>query len=250
MEYPTRQSIARELCERLARLAGATLVVGGMLTPETPLTDFDPLELLVVADSTVRYTQQSFMLQGIPVTIHTIALPALEILLREPDLRWPQWLSWLASLQPLVGNADRVQDWLAQARTVPEPAFYRSILPYLPQLVFPRYSELRAATVRREEQVGMLLVPTILTEMHTALCLINRCWPTHRQPVGLGESFAFSLQPRDWPSLAMALIAARELEEIGRLAGTLVGNYWQLLIRCGLNIEHHQTAASVPLSWR
>ncbi|WP_322815173.1 hypothetical protein [Chloroflexus sp.] len=250
MEYTTRQSIARELCERFARLADATLVVGGMLAPEALLTDFDPLELLVVADNALQYTQQSFMLQGIPVTIHTIALAALESLLREPDLRWPQWLSWLALLQPLVGNAERVQDWLAQAKMVPEPAFYRSILPYLPQLVFPRYSELRAATVRREEQVGRMLVPTILTEMHTALCLINRCWPTHCQPAYLGESFTFSLQPRDWPILAMALITAHELEEIGRLAGTLVGNYWQLLIRCGLNIEHHQTAASAPLSLR
>ncbi len=247
MDLADRQSIARELCQRLATVADVAIVVAGMVAPAAPPTDFDPLELLVITERVRQRPMHSFMMRGIPVTINTIALPDLEVILQVPDLRWPQWLSWLAQVQPIVGTAEQVQDWLSRARALPERAFYQSIIPYLPQLVFRRYSELRAATVRRQASVARLLVSELLMEMISALCLINRCWLTQHRYAGLNESFSFPLQPRDWPQLATALIAAQELDEIGRLAGTLIGNYWQLLVRCSLQVENHQTIASAPL---
>mgnify|MGYP001052233922 CR=1 FL=1 len=247
MDLADRQSIARELCQRLATVADVAIVVAGMVAPAAPPTDFDPLELLVITERVRQRPMHSFMMRGIPVTINTIALPDLEVILQVPDLRWPQWLSWLAQVQPIIGTAEQVQDWLSRARALPERAFYQSIIPYLPQLVFRRYSELRAATVRRQASVARLLVSELLMEMISALCLINRCWLTQHRYAGLNESFSFPLQPRDWPQLATALIAAQELDEIGRLAGTLIGNYWQLLVRCSLQVENHQTIASAPL---
>ncbi len=247
MDLADRQSIARELCQRLATVADVAIVVAGMVAPAAPPTDFDPLELLVITERVRQRPMHSFMMRGIPVTINTIALPDLEVILQVPDLRWPQWLSWLAQVQPIVGTAEQVQDWLSRARALPERAFYQSIIPYLPQLVFRRYSELRAATVRRQASVARLLVSELLMEMISALCLINRCWLTQHRYAGLNEIFSFPLQPRDWPQLATALIAAQELDEIGRLAGTLIGNYWQLLVRCSLQVENHQTIASAPL---
>ncbi len=247
MDLADRQSIARELCQRLATVADVAILVAGMVAPAAPPTDFDPLELLVITKRVRQRPMHSFMMRGIPVTINTIALPDLEVILQVPDLRWPQWLSWLAQVQPIVGTAEQVQDWLSRARALPERAFYQSIIPYLPQLVFRRYSELRAATVRRQASVARLLVSELLMEMISALCLINRCWLTQHRYAGLNESFSFPLQPRDWPQLATALIAAQELDEIGRLAGTLIGNYWQLLVRCSLQVENHQTIASAPL---
>ncbi len=247
MDLADRQLIARELCQRLATVADVAIVVAGMITPAAPLTDFDPIELLVITERVRQRLLHSFMMRGIPVTIHTIALPDLEAILQAPDLRWPQWLSWLAQVQPVIGTAEQVQDWLARAKSLAERTFYQSIIPYLPQLVFRRYSELRAATVRRQALVARLLVSEIVMEMVSALCLINRRWTTQPRYAGLNESFSFPLQPRDWPHLAPALIAAQELDEIGRLAGTLIGNYWQLLVRCSLQIENYQTTASAPL---
>ncbi len=247
MDLADRQSIARELCQRLATAADVAIVVAGMVAPAAPPTDFDPIELLVITERVRQRPMHSFMMRGIAVTINTIALPDLEVILQAPDLRWPQWLSWLAQVQPIIGTAEQVQNWLSQARTLPERTFYQSIIPYLPQLVFRCYSELRAATVRRQASVARLLVSELLMEMISALCLINRCWTTQQRYAGLNESFSFPLQPRDWPQLAPALIAAQELDEIGRLAGTLIGNYWQLLVRCSLQVENHQTIASAPL---
>ncbi len=247
MDLADCQSIARELCQRLATAADVAIVVAGMITPAAPLTDFDPIELLLITEQARQRPLHSFMMRGVPVTIHPIAVPDLEAVLQAPDLRWPQWLSWLAQVQPIIGTAEQLQDWLSRARALPERAFYQSIIPYLPQLVFQRYSELRAATVRRQASVARLLVSELLMEMISALCLINRCWTTQQRYAGLNESFSFPLQPRDWPQLAPALIAAQELDEIGRLAGTLIGNYWQLLVRCSLQIENYQTTASAPL---
>ncbi len=246
MDLTARQQIARELCQRLAA-TNPHVVVAGMIAPATPLTDFDPLELLAVVDTTTSPPQHSFLLQDIVVTMYTITLSELETVLRAPDRRWPQWLHWLATMHSLVGEGERVNQWLTQATAGAETDFYRRILPHLPQLVFGCYGELRAVAVRRSEREALLLVPTLLAEMHTALCLINRRWPMQRRFAGLEESFTFPLQPRDWPYLATALLASHQLDEIAQLAGTLVGYYWQLLVRCSLTIEHHQTTATAPL---
>ncbi|WP_322487726.1 hypothetical protein [Chloroflexus sp.] len=247
MDRTARQQLARELCQRLAAQPGMVVAVAGMLEPPTPLTDFDPLEVLAVVESAVTRLHHSFIVQSLPVTIHTIAAAELTEVMCAPDLRWPQWLGWLAALQPLIGNGQKVNEWLAQASALAELDFYRSILPHLPQLVFGAYGELRAAAARRHERDAVLLVPALLTELHTALCLINRRWPSQRCFAGIGESFSFPLQPRDWPQLAAELLNAHQLDEIVRVAGTLVANYWQLLVRCSLTIESHQTTATAPL---
>ncbi len=247
MDLTARQQLARELCQRLAAQPAAAIVVAGMLEPPTPLTDFDPLEVLVVVEGVATRPCHSFIVQNMPVTIHTIAQADLSAVLRVPDRRWPQWLGWLAALQPLIGDGQRVQEWLTQATNVPERDFHRSILPHLPQLVFGCYGELRAAAARRHERDAVILAPALLAELHTALCLINQRWPTQRRFAGIAESFAFPLQPRDWPQLAEAILDAHQLDEIVRLAGTLVANYWQLLVRCSLTIEYHQTTATTPL---
>ncbi|WP_298815493.1 hypothetical protein [Chloroflexus sp.] len=246
MDSTARQQIARELCQRLATTR-TDVVVAGMLAPSAPLTDFEPLELLVVVANTVTRTRRSFLMQDVVVTVHSIARAELESVLRAPDLRWPQWLHWLATLQPLIGQPEQVNRWLAEASAVAEQDFHRRILAHLPDLVFACYGELRAAAARLSDRDALLLVPVLLTEMHTALCLINRRWPTQRGFAGLEESFAFPLQPRDWPQLATDLLGAHHLADIARLAGALVSQYWQLLARCSLTIEHHQTIATTPL---
>lgn len=247
MDRTARQQLARELCQRLAAQLGMVMVVAGMIEPPAPLTDFDPLEVLAVVESAVTRPRHSFIVQNLPVTIHTIAAAELAAVVRTPDLRWPQWLGWLATLQPLIGDGQKVSEWLAQAGALAEIDFHRSILPHLPQLVFGVYGELRAAAARRHERDAVLLAPALLAELHTALCLINRRWPTRRRFAGITESFSFPLQPRDWPQLAEELLNAHQLDEIVRVAGTLVANYWQLLVRCSLTIESHQTTATAPL---
>ncbi|RMD76394.1 MAG: hypothetical protein D6823_08510 [Chloroflexi bacterium] len=245
MDRVVRQQIARDLCHRLATRDGERLIVAGMIESATLPNEFEPLALLVI--SAPPRPCQSFLVQGISVTITTITPDELTAVVRTPDVRWPQWLGWLARLQPLVGDDSRVQAWLAQAHALPERDFYRSIAPHMPQLAFGCYGALRAAAARRQEREVRWLVPTLLTELHTALCLINRRWPSHDHTDALVESFHFALQPRDWPSLVEALLATSDLDEMVRLAGTMMGNYWQLLVRCELTVEQHQTTATIPL---
>ncbi|MGB9737516.1 MAG: hypothetical protein C0184_09935 [Chloroflexus aggregans] len=245
MDRVVRQQIARDLCHRLATRDGERLIVAGMIESATLPNEFDPLALLVI--STPPRLCQSFLVQGITVTVTTITPDELTAVVRTPDVRWPQWLGWLARLQVLVGDDSRVQAWLAQARALPERDFYRRIAPHMPQLAFGCYGALRAAAARRQEREVRWLVPILLTELHTALCLINRRWSSHNHIDALVESYHFALQPRDWPPLVEALLAASDLDEIVRLAGTIMGNYWQLLVRCELTVEQHQTTATVPL---
>ncbi len=247
MEQALRQQVARDLCQRLAAMHGPALIVAGMRAPAEPLTPFDPLELLVVAQAPVARPRHTVIMQNAPVTIETLALAELETVLRAPDLRWPAWTGWLATVQPLVGSGEQIESWLTQASALDEETFFRSILPHLPRLVFGCFSALRASAARRSEGDATLLAIHLLEEMLTALCLINRRWLTRQRMAGFHESYHFARQPRDWPILVEALIAARERDEIVLLAGTLVSNYWSLLARCGLNIEHHQTVTTVPL---
>ncbi|WP_232280664.1 hypothetical protein [Chloroflexus aggregans] len=44
-----------------------------------------------------------------------------------------------------------------------------------------------------------------------------------------------------------ALLATSDLDEMVWLAGTIMGNYRQLPVRCELTVEQHQTTATIPL---
>ncbi|ACL23213.1 hypothetical protein [Chloroflexus aggregans] len=85
MDRLVRQQIARDLCHRLATRDGERLIVAGMIESATLPNEFEPPALLVI--SAPPRPCQSFLVQGISVTITTITPDELTAMVRTPDVR-------------------------------------------------------------------------------------------------------------------------------------------------------------------
>ncbi|NNJ09246.1 nucleotidyltransferase domain-containing protein [Chloroflexales bacterium ZM16-3] len=249
MDHPTRIQLARDLAARLAATYGERIVVGGVYgsAARGDDTEWSDLDLLCITRGAGGPAGRAFLFQGIAVGLHVLDHADLERLLTRPGPRWPFWMGVLDVLQPLVGDRAQPGRWVELGQTPSEAAFHAALEAELPGLVFESYGRIRSCAARRDERDAPITACEVLSEMQTALCLLNRRWVTRDYYGGLEQTFSFPLLPDGYGRLAPQLWEAHELNEIVTAAGTLVAGYWRLITACGLNVPNYQRVDDIPL---
>ncbi|NJN18451.1 MAG: nucleotidyltransferase domain-containing protein [Oscillochloris sp.] len=248
MEPATRIQFGRDLAARLRDRYGAVILLFGMLgsSARGEATEWSDVDLLAVTtDATIA--SRTLIYQGAPVVLHVISEADLTAALRKPGLSWPYWMGVLAEVRPLLGDRAAVARWQALGTELDDTEFQQAVEPLLPELVFESYGRIRSSAARNNRRDAAHAAVEVIYELRTALCLLNRRYVTRDYFAGIEQTFAFRLQPDDYPTLVTQLWDAHELEAIVPPAGKLMAAYWRLLAACGLNIPNYQRVNDLPL---
>jgi hypothetical protein len=244
-----RRRLAHELLLHLQQLEGPALIVGGLSGSvargeATPFSDIDVL--LFVADDS-RLFSRSWLIGGVTVALGVIRAGDLAAGLARPDLRWPKRMGLLAGFEPLVGDFDAAQRWLALGRSIDAQAFRAAVRPHLPELFYESYGRIESCILRGNLDDLRSAAHETVAETALAVCLINRSWVTRDYFGGIRQTFTFSLQPQDWPRLATTVRRSATPAETLAAARELRPSYEAFLALHGYTPEQHTTPATIRL---
>jgi len=249
MESAERFQLAQDLCARLVAAYPGEVILGGLYgsTARGADTAWSDLEMLFVVQDGSKAAGKHLIYRDIAVGYQVFEQSKLEHLLGNPTAAWPFWMGVLSILKVLHGNPEQVNTWLRLGQSVSPEKFRHTLRHMLPELVLESYGRILSCRERNNTADIGCAVIEVLLEMNVALCLLNQRWVTHDYYQGIIDACSFSKLHQDFKRLAPALWTASDVEEIVRLAQTLVNNFWQLLADEGLQINNYQDVADLPL---
>ena len=249
MESAERFQLAQDLCARLVACYPGEVILGGLFGSTAQGTDtaWSDLEMLFVVQDGSKAAGKHLIYRDIAVGYEIFEQSKFEHVLGNPTAAWPFWMGVLSILKVLYGNPEQVNTWLRLGQSVSPEKFHHTLRRILPELVLESYGRILSCRERNNTADIGCAVIEVLLEMNVALCLLNQRWVTHDYYQGIIDACSFSKLPQDFKKLAPALWTASDVEEIVRLAQTLVNNFWQLLADEGLQINNYQDVADLPL---
>lgn len=249
MERRERRQLAEDLCARMAATYGDDLLVGGVYgsTARGTDTEWSDLELLFVVKDGCRAKGQHFLYRDIAVGYRVYTESELVGIVTQPTTKWPFHMGVLSVLQALVGDPNRVQDWLRLGEAVPDSRFRQALEEALPELVWESHGRILSCRERGNSSDILPSVIEVLFEMQTALCLLNRRWVMHDYFAGFEDSLLFPKLPEGYAELFPALWSAREIEGIAPLAERLVESFKRLLREEGVEVKVYRDVEDIVL---
>jgi len=247
MNHSERYQLALDLCARM--VAHYPVIIGGVYgsTARGDDTPYSDLEMWFVVEDGCLAQGQELLVQGLALGYQVFREQELIEILTRPDARWPFYAGVLDQLRVLYGNPARVRDWLRLAMATPIERFHEYLAAHLPGLVVESYGRIQSCALRGDWATARYAVMEVLSEMQTALCLLNRRWVTRDYDEGLRQVATFSKIPAGYRELFAALLSAREFGEMVSLADRLVEGFWQLVAAEGIVMNNYQTVEEIPV---
>lgn len=248
MKDDDRMQIASELCaRRVAKYPGQVVVCGTYgSTGRAPDTRWSDLKLLFVVHDRSTVENRHFLYRGKAIEYRVVEESKLKELLVKPSIEWPWWIGVLSVLKVLYGDPEQVEGWIKSGQSAPPQAFRETLVARLPWLV-ESYSRIESCVASRNTRdIGHAVIEVMYT-INCALRLLNRRWVPHDYYEGFVDTFAFPKIPNGYQRLIPALWSARDIDQIGALAETLMTNFWTLLDRESIRIPDYQSLDEVPL---
>jgi hypothetical protein len=242
LNHRERKKLAGEICTRMVSAHPKDIIIGALYgsTSSGLDTEWSDLEMLFIVKDDSKLEKVEMLYKGTAVGLYVLKKRELESHLKGPTLQWPFWMGVLSVLKVLHGDRKNVEGWLRSGRSVPERRFRALLEKELPGLVIESHGRIHSCQLRKnKEDIGCAVIEVLL-EMNLALCLLNMRWVTHDYYRGFVDAFSFPKLPERYKELVPALWSSRDIDEIVPLADELVGSYFRLLEREGIEVKDHQ----------
>jgi hypothetical protein len=254
MKHEERMCLAEHISERIVDEHPSDTIISGVYgsTGQGTDTQWSDLEMLFIVRSGSTIQGAQFLYRGTVVWLVVIEQDALEHQLITPDFGgWRYWMGILSSTMVLYGDPGYLQTLLRMGQSVPATKFREALEESLSWIVHEQFGRIKSGAVRRNSyDIGNAVVE-VLADMRDAQCLLNQRWTTHSHKAyqGLVDTFDFKKLPEGYREIIPLLLAPqKDIDQTVLLATTLVENFWELLVREGIELPtDYQMLEDLPL---
>ncbi|BCJ85460.1 helix-hairpin-helix domain-containing protein [Effusibacillus dendaii] len=243
MRHGDRIKVVRGIHIRVLKQYPNSLLFGGVYgsTAIGRDTEFSDIEMLYILPSGVSLPDKQFLYRDIVIEVNFLSIDTIEKWLREPDLLLPIRMGNLANLQLLTGEAKQRDEIIERYRDLTDEQVQSFFSLHGAMIGYESFNKIRSLERRAGKRNLSIYKYEVLSEMASALALINRL------PIGSGyygavnESFEFPLLPVRYREVAEMFRDTDELKEVIVIGKELFDQFESFLTQQNLLLSRMQT---------